>query len=80
MSNNHVDNLQWMSDLEHFQGIKVPKNKSGHRGVTWHDNKWRASITFNKKRYHIGSFCTIEEAVEARKKKELELMENNDNN
>jgi len=32
LSNNHVDNLQWMSDLEHFQGIKVPKNKSGHRG------------------------------------------------
>jgi len=41
--------------------------------VTWHDNKWRAS-------YHIVSFSTIEEAVEARKKKELELIENNDNN
>lgn len=76
ISNNHVENLQWISDIEHLQMRKTSKSKSGHRGVTWHDNKWRAS----KKRYHIGSFCTIEEAVEARKGKELELMENDDNN
>lgn len=77
LSNNHVDNLQWISDTEHLQMRKTPKNTSGNRGVCWNKSqkKWHASITFNRKKYHIGSFCTIEEAVEARKKKELELME-----
>lgn len=37
------------------------------------DKKWCATIRFNKKRIVIGTFTIIEEAVEAHKKKELEL-------
>ena len=43
-------------------------NTSGYVGVTWHirDKKWCAKISVNKISKHIGSFSTLEEAVQAR--------------
>lgn len=42
-------------------------NTTGHRGVYHRKNgKWCASIDFQGKRYHLGSFETYEAAVEAR--------------
>lgn len=52
--------------------------KKENIGLYWYrmekdDKKWCATIRFNKKRIVIGTFTIIEEAVEAHKKKELEL-------
>jgi hypothetical protein len=45
-------------------------NKSGFKGVHWQPShkKWRAEITVNGKRHHIGHFATPELAAEARAK------------
>lgn len=46
-------------------------NTSGHTGVFCRrDGKWIASISFRKKRYYLGCFNTLEEAVRAREQGE----------
>lgn len=47
-------------------------NTSGYKGVSWDNNqsKWVAYISINKKRKHLGSFDSFENAVLARKKAE----------
>lgn len=53
----------------------MSNNTSGYKGVRWHKNskKWDASISFNQKRYCIGSFNDPKEAAYAYDKKSLEL-------
>lgn len=49
------------------QKLRV-NNKSGYTGV-WHDEKngkWWAYITFHGKRHHLGTFSSLDEAIEAR--------------
>lgn len=50
-------------------------NTSGHTGVSWHQptGKWLAYINFRGKRYHLGVFDDIQDAVEARAKAKDEL-------
>ena len=50
-------------------------NTSGHRGITWvaDRERWFAYITHNYKRYHVGYFKTIEDAVAARDERAREL-------
>ena len=45
-------------------------NTSGVRGVSKSYGKWRASITFKKKTYYLGTFTELEDAVRIRKKAE----------
>ena len=46
-------------------------NTSGYTGVTAvRGGKWKAEITFRGKRQHLGTFSSLESAVEARKKAE----------
>ncbi|WP_270996136.1 hypothetical protein [Listeria seeligeri] len=45
-------------------------NKSGHRGVTFKDNKWVARICVSGKEYYLGSFDRKEEAIVAREEGE----------
>jgi hypothetical protein len=42
-------------------------NTSGHRGVTWdrQHNKWRATVSINRRRHHIGRFDELADAVAA---------------
>ena len=49
---------------------------SGFRGVSKRcdGKKWRASIGHNGGQFHLGSFATFAEAVEARVRKEIELF------
>jgi hypothetical protein len=51
-------------------------NTSGYNGVDFYERKelWRARIHFNKKEIHIGWFSFLEDAVEARIAKEIELF------
>lgn len=67
---NRKSNLRFCDTSKNAmnQGISS-RNKSGHKGVFLdkHRNKWRATISINKKPIMIGRFDTLEEALEARK-------------
>jgi hypothetical protein len=61
---NRLVNLRSVTEAVNHQNLRVPKrnNKSGYLGVVAHQNRWRASVTFNKKVIRIGMFDTPEEA------------------
>lgn len=48
------------------------RNKSGYMGVSWHQQtkKWNVTITANYKRYNLGLYTDLEDAVLARKEAE----------
>ena len=51
-------------------------NKSNFKGVNWYKskNKWNAQIQVRGKKYNLGYFDNIEDAVNARVKKAQELF------
>lgn len=51
-------------------------NTSGVRGVTWckSKNKWNAHIGFKKKKYNLGYYTNIQDAIKVRKNAEEELF------
>jgi len=58
-----------------LNGINRGKNKnntSGYKGVSSNkrNGKWQAFIHYSYKRYYLGDFIAIEDAVEARKQAE----------
>jgi hypothetical protein len=64
---NRLCNLRVVDLSGNTQNIRRPnrRNKSGFLGVIWFQNKWRASITINRKTYRIGDYATPEEAHQA---------------
>lgn len=48
-------------------------NSSGYPGVAKAKKKWRASISYQKKRYVLGYFSEIEDAIAARMEAEKRL-------
>ena len=53
--------IEWIRSRKHRRD-----NTSGFRGVYKHGNKWRVSIGFKGKHYHIGTFDEFAEAQKAR--------------
>ena len=51
-------------------------NKSGYIGVFRYGKKWRAYLSRDRKTHWLGTFATLEEAVEARRVAEDEYNEN----
>ena len=51
------------------RGLRVD-SKTGVRGVTKRDGRFRAKIGFKNRQYHLGTYDTLEEATHARKKAE----------
>ena len=54
--------------------IRTPThNSSGHIGVCWsrRESKWRAEITVDTRRIHIGYFTDMADAIAARKAAEI---------
>ena len=51
-------------------------NKSGVRGVGWYKatNRWVAHIAFQKRKYTLGYYTDIKDAIKARKKAEEEFF------
>ena len=45
-------------------------NKSGYTGITFHQNKWETRICYNKRRYMLGRFNTLDEAIVERSRAE----------
>ena len=63
--NNKIENLRKANVFINNQNQGERKNNtSGYKGVSWSKqrNKWRATITINKKHKHFGFFATKEEA------------------
>jgi len=57
-TNNNIENLQIVTNRQNCS--KDRKGKSIYTGVHWNKKYWVASITINKKRFHLGSFdCEI---------------------
>lgn len=66
--NNRRSNLRIASHSQNMQNRKRHKNNtSGYKGVTWHKGKgkWRAAITVNKRKVHLGYFVNLEDAAAA---------------
>lgn len=66
---NRRQNLRVVSRAENSRNTDTinPRNRSGHRGVSQNPGgSWSARITTGGKDYYIGTFGTLEAAVEAR--------------
>ena len=71
---NRICNLRIVSGQENSMNKRQYKNnKSGHTGINKLGNRWRATIAHKNKKIHIGVFDTVEQAVKARKDKQVEL-------
>jgi hypothetical protein len=76
-ADNRLANLRAATRIENQQNHPTRvDNKSGHRGVFWHQEarKWWVYINHNRKRKTVGYFPDFEDAVTARKLAEAELF------
>ena len=67
--NNNIINLRFASPQENSRNRCISnKNSSGTKGVSWskETNKWRAHITINGKKIHLGSYINKDDAVNIR--------------
>ena len=74
-ANNNVNNLRWVTPQENSSNrTSNINNSSGFKGVGFEQNKWRAQITYNKKKLHLGYFDNKIDAIKARINKSKELF------
>lgn len=76
----HKENCHWTtSGFQSYNRRKETKNTSGKTGVCLRkrDNKYRAYITVNKKQISLGLFNNIDDAIQVRKKAELQFYGKN---
>jgi len=67
-------NLRAVLSIQNKINRKVNYNsQTGIKGVHLRDGRWSADIRFNKVKYHLGTFDTKEQAVEARRSAERRL-------
>jgi len=71
-SGNYVPgNVRWANPTVQARNIRTPKtSKTGVTGVLFHNNRYYAAITVKKKKFYSKAFCTVEDAVAARKELE----------
>lgn len=70
---NRKKNLRKCQQRKNEINKKIPKNNiSGFKGVHYSklENKWKSYITYNNKRYFLGTFNNKEDAIKIRKKAE----------
>lgn len=75
---NRKSNLRICTPKENCWNSSPNKNsKSGVRGVSWdgRGNKWVVYLKKNGKRTYLGSSRNLNEAIEMRKKAELEMLQ-----
>jgi len=77
-TNNLIENLRLATHSQNnFNNKRAYRNsKSNILGVFWckKENKWRARITKNNKKIHLGYFVNQEDAIAARKAGELQYF------
>lgn len=65
------ENCRWVTwDIQAKNKRPLPNNTTGVSGVYPKDGKYAASISVNGKRFHLGTFKTIEETTKARREAE----------
>jgi hypothetical protein len=62
--NNNLNNLEWVTILEN--NIHKFLNTKSNVGINKKNNKWYARVQVNKKRFSLGYFDNIEDAINAR--------------
>ena len=70
--NNNINNLRWATKNEQQMNTRIAKNNTtGVKGVLWNksNNKWKAVITMNGKKIHLGYFVNKEDAINIRVQK-----------
>jgi hypothetical protein len=67
---NRSTNLKWSTELDNRPGRNP--GASGHRGVSPHGKGFRAYVSHVGKQISLGSHATIEEAIAARQRYEME--------
>lgn len=75
-SNNRIENLRSVSHAENMKNQKTPiTNSTGHIGISFYkaSGKWMASIGDSGESIFLGYFDNIENAITARRNKEIEL-------
>lgn len=73
--------LRAVTNKQNQENLPVSaRSRSGVRGVHWNaeNKKWRAQVTHNGKKIHVGLFPTISEAAAAATAKRRELFTHND--
>jgi hypothetical protein len=76
-SDNRICNLRLATQKQNLENQSMNrKNTSGFTGVSWTKsrNRYRATITHNKKQYHLGFFLNAEDASKAYKKAAKEIF------
>lgn len=75
--NNRADNLEWVTDAENTQySVHLmchPNNNNQMRGIRLRKGKYEVQTYHKRKCYYIGRFLTLEEAIDARNQKDMEL-------
>jgi hypothetical protein len=65
-------NCRWATSSEQARNRRTPKsNTTGVKGIREIRNKWAVKIKINKKEIWLGTFKTLEEAIQVRKEAEL---------
>ena len=77
---NFTRTMNFVDDtcIEFLEKMDVPlkNSKSGVRGVfLLRDGRYKADLTFRKKRYYLGTFRELDDAVKARKEAEIMVEE-----
>jgi hypothetical protein len=75
-SNNRISNLRVTTRTGNGRNASLFRtNTSGASGVEWYKmrQRWRAYISVNNRRVHLGYFDAFDEAVAARKTAEINL-------
>lgn len=71
---NRISNLRDVTHAENGRNIKLKKNNTtGVCGVSFQANRYQAEIWYERKKYYLGRFKTLEEAAEVRKSFEREF-------
>lgn len=74
-TNNALNNLREVTNTINSKNASVSKNSATRvNGVSFNKarNKYRAYVTVNRKQINLGSFDTLDEAIEARRKADNE--------
>ena len=69
VDDNRIENLRSVDDAENRKNQALPvDNKSGRIGVHWWGTAgcWKAEISVDRQRKHLGIFASFEDAVAAR--------------